>query len=287
MLRQALDFPTSGERGARSLLVGSALLVLVALLLGAAGYLDENVASVDRTAAVAVGLLAVLPLLAVRGYYYRALSAAATAPAPEAPPFGGVVSLFRQGVFAVLVSVAYAVPAAVLFALAAGATRLPTTLDANVALVGESLGALAALLGIVAVIAALYLTPAALAYAAREESAAAALHARSVGGVAATEDYAVGWVLAVVLQWVFAPIALALTSLLVGFVLYFLTGVAARYVWGASVGTARGFAAEPVPVEGITPPSSGGGVPFGDDELTPAVRRVRAGDSDTLPDDAR
>jgi hypothetical protein len=259
MLRAALDFPTSGDRGSRALLVGSALLLLASGVVAGAAYAAETVTAANRPFALAAGAFALVPLLAVRGYYYRTLAAAATTSRPTAPGFGGVLRLFREGIGATLVAVAYAAPAALLLGAAAGATQLPGTLAPDAALLGEALGAAAALLGAAALVAALYLTPAALAHAAREGSFRAALHVRAVAGGAATEDYGVGWVLAVVLQWTLAPIAVALSTLLVGVVLYFLTGVATRYVWGASFGAARGFDGPAVPQEGITPPSGRGG----------------------------
>lgn len=258
MLREALDFPTSGDHGSRALLVGSGLLVLAAAIAAGATYAAES-ATVTRPVALGLGAFVVVPLLAVRGYYYRTVAAAATTRRPAAPPFGGVVRLFREGIGATLVAVVYAVPAALLLGAAAGATQLPDSLTTDAALLGEALGAAAALFGMVALVAALYLTPAALAHAAREGSFRAALHVRTVVDGAVSEDYGVGWVLAVVLQWTLGPIAVAFSTLLVGVVLYFLTGVATRYVWGASFGAARGFDAPAVPREGITPPTRRGG----------------------------
>jgi hypothetical protein len=252
MLREALDFPTSGEHGSRALLIGSALLLLASGVAAGAAYAAETA---TRLLALGVAPLVAVLLLAVRGYYYRAVAAAATTRRPTAPAFDGVVQLFREGLGATLVAVVYAAPAALLLSAAAGATQLPETLTTDAALLGEALGAVAALFGMVALVAALYLTPAALAHAAREESFRAALHARTVMGGATTEDYAVGWILAVVLQWTLGPIAVGLSTVLIGVVLYFLTGVATRYVWGASFGAARGFATPAVPREGITPPS--------------------------------
>jgi len=253
MLREALDFPTSGPRGSRALLAGSGLLLLGALLAGGALYVEENV---SRELAVGAGVLAVLPAVAVRGYYYRALRAAATTRYPTAPSFAGIGSLLRQGLVSVLVAVAYALPAGVLFGLGASTNFIPASVTPDVATVGESLGAVAALLGIAALLAALYLTPAAMATVAREGSLAAGFRLRSVADGAATEDYAVGWVLATALQWVLAPIAVGFSTLLVGVPLYFLTAVAARYVWGASFGAAVGIEPASVPRVDVTPPST-------------------------------
>lgn len=264
MLREALDFPTSGARGSRALLAGSGLLLLGALIAAGAIYAEENI---SREVALGAGALAVLPSIAVRGYYYRTLKVTTTNRYPTAPSFAGVGSLLRQGLVSVLVAAVYALPAAVLFGLAAGTNLIPGSVTPNVATVGESLGAVAALFGIAALLAALYLTPAAMATVAREESLAAGFRLRSVADGAVTEDYAVGWVLATALQWVLAPIAVGFSTLLVGIPLYFLTAVAARYVWGVSFGAAVAINSASVPRVGVTPSSTSS-------EVEPSVTRV-------------
>jgi len=253
MLRESLDFPTSGPRGSRALLAGSGLLLLGALLAGGALYAEENV---SREVGVGLGALALLPSVAVRGYYYRALKAAATTRYPTAPSFAGVGSLLRQGLASTIVAAVYALPAGVLFGLSASTNLIPASVTPDVATLGESLGAVVALFGIAALLAALYLTPAAMATVAREESFVAGFRLRSVAAGAVTEDYAVGWVLATALQWVLAPIAVGFSTLLVGVPLYFLTAVAARYVWGASFGAAAGIDPGSVPRVDVTPPST-------------------------------
>lgn len=270
MLREALDFPTSGSRGSRALLAGSGLLLLGALLAGGALYAEENV---SREIAVGIGALALLPSVAVRGYYYRALKTATTSRYPTAPSFAGIGSLLRQGLVSVLVAAVYALPAGVLFGLSASTNLIPASVTPDVATLGESLGAVAALFGIAALLAALYLTPAAMATVAREESFAAGFRLRSVADGAVTEDYAVGWVLATALQWVLAPIAVGFSALLVGVPLYFLTAVAARYVWGTSFGAAAGIPPERVPRVDVTPPSTGREV-----DIEPGIRHVDQGD---------
>lgn len=266
MLREALDFPTSGAHGSRALLAGSGLLLLGSLLAGGALYAEGTV---SREAAVGVGALALFPAVAVRGYYYRALKAAATTRHPTAPSFAGIGSLLKQGLVSVLVGAAYVVPAGLLFGLAAGTNLLPESVTPDVATLGEALGAVAALFGIAALLAALYFTPAAMAAVAREETAVAAFRFRSVAAGAATEDYAVGWVLATALQWVLAPIAIGFSGLLVGVPLYFLTAVAARYVWGASFGAALGIEPPSVPRVDVTPSST-----RSDPDAEPSVARV-------------
>lgn len=284
MLREALDFPTAGAHGSRSLLAGSGLLLVAGLLAGGASYAFDT----GRTAAAGVlAALVLLPVLLVRGYYYRALKAATSETDPVAPSFSGLGRLLRQAVAALLVSAFYAIPAGALFAVAAGARVLPASLSPDATVVGESVGALAALLGIAALVGALFLVPAATAAMAREGSLRAGLRVRSVAGAAASEDYAVGWVLAVFLQWTLAPIAIALSALGLGVVLYFLTGVATRYVWGASYAASVGVESSGIDSVGITPPSRGLDLGSGDGSAAPVGRSERDSDTERLVDEGR
>ncbi|MFC7177704.1 DUF4013 domain-containing protein [Halosegnis marinus] len=211
------------------------------------------------------------------------MKTAATAPDPVAPSFGGVGSLLRGALAALVVSAAYALPAGALFAVAAAARVLPDSWGADAVLVGESLGALAALVGIAALVGALYLVPAATATMAREGSLRAALRVRSVGNAAASEDYAVGWVLSVFLQWTLVPVAAALSALVVGVVLYFLTGVATRYVWGMSYASSVGVEPEGIDTVGVTPSS----VRRDHDDDTPVGRTDRDPDTERVADEGR
>ncbi|MFC7177703.1 hypothetical protein [Halosegnis marinus] len=58
MLREALDFPTAGRHGARSLLAGSGFVLVAAVLAGGASYAFDT----DRTIlAAALAALVLLP----------------------------------------------------------------------------------------------------------------------------------------------------------------------------------------------------------------------------------
>ena len=255
MLREALDFPTSGDRGSVALLVGSVLLLL------SAGSVAVG--------AVLLPLLVVALLLqvALRGYYVRVLRVSAADRVPVAPSFGDVPSLFRDGLVAVGVAVAYFLPALVLFAVAAGGNlasavqnplqlRDPTTIAAV-----ETVGGLAALLGLFAALAAVYLVPGAVTLYAHERRVRSAFDARVFRGVF-SEDYAVGWVLTLLLQAVAYPLVALLYPLLVGVFLHFFLAVAVRYVWGTSFGNALDLEPPSVDREGITPDTT---------DTTPAV----------------
>ena len=253
MIREALDFPTSGDHGSWALLVGSLLLLLAGVAVAGAGYASD---AGRPSATVAAGLSAVVSLVAVRGYYYRSLAAAATRPDPVAPSFGGVRRLFSEAAVAIGIAVLYALPAGLLLGSATGMWLLADRGGRTVELLAQALGAVAALFGIVALVAALYLTPAALAAVARAGDLPAALEVRRVIDSAATEDYVVGWVLATALQWTLVPISALLSTVVVGSVLYFLIAVATRYVFGASFRAAVG-GDDGVPRIGIAPSNRG------------------------------
>ncbi|MFB6118709.1 DUF4013 domain-containing protein [Halosegnis sp.] len=251
MLREALDFPTSGDHGSRAVLVGSLLVALAAVAASGTAALGTD----GHPAALAAVAVAGLATLAIRGYYYRTVAVAATRPSPVAPSFEGLMRLLREGIVSTLLAAAYALPAALLFAAAAGIATLtnPGANPPDQAILGQGVGALAALLGLLALGAALYLTPAAAGTLARNGTFRDAVRFGTVLDAAATEDYAVGWLVATGLQWTVGLVAVVLSALGIGVVLYFLTGVAARYLWG----TALAAALDPgeVPTEGVTPPN--------------------------------
>lgn len=307
MLREALDFPTSGERGSAALLVGSALLLFSGLVVVVGAQLPILSAVPDSAVVVPLALGIVLQL-GVRGYYVRVLRVTAAELDPVAPSFGDVRGLFRDGLAAVAIAFVYLLPTLLLFAIAAGGNlagavenpfqlRDPTSIAA-----AETVGSLAALLGLFTALASLYLVPGAVTLYAYERRVRSAFDLRTVVRGTASEDYAVGWVVSLVLQALLLPIVLFLYALLVGVVLHFLLGVAVRYMWGSSFGAAMGFDPETVDTEGITPGSGLGRATVGeqgrvdadplptdepavvDSTADPAVERVEERIADTPAD---
>lgn len=243
MLTEALNFPTSGDRGAGSLLVGSALLLVAA------------VAAVAGSVLPPLLLVALLVQIPLRGYYVRVLRATALEPDPATPSFADPRALVSDGVIAVGVGLAYLLPAGLFFLVALGGSLAavpnpsavgdPTTVSAV-----ETVGGLAALLGIAAFAVGSYLVPGAITLFAAHGERRAAFDLRTVLRGTATEDYAVGWLLTVVLQLVCIPLAVAMYPLLVGFVLHFLVAVAVRYVWGTAFGAGAGIGPSPDAADG-------------------------------------
>lgn len=274
MLSEALDFPTSGERGSAALLVGSLALLLSAGALVAGGVFPF----------LLVGVLALQ--VVARGYYVRVLRVTVVDRSAVAPGFDDVERLLRDGLGAVVVSVVYFLPSLLLFSVAAGGNlasavnnplrlRDPTTIAA-----AETVGSLAALLGLFTVLAALYLIPGAVTLYAHENRLRSAFALRRVARGTLSEDYAVGWVVTVLLQAFLLPIVLFLYSLLVGAFLHFFLAVAVRYVWGVSVGSALDIEPPAVDREGITPEQ-------GVDPIAPSVAVAPDGDPATEPTESR
>lgn len=246
MLTEALDFPTRGDHGSTALLVGSGLL-LTSVVFGAFGVLFPPILGG-----------ALIAHLAIRGYYVRVLDRSASRSDPDAPAFDDVERLLTDGVIATVVGIVYLIPAALLFLVALGgnlvsALRNPASLDPTAVAAAETVGGLAALFGTLVLLASLYLLPGAVTAYAHERDLRVAFDLRTVTAGTVSEDYAVGWLLTVVLQVVFLPVAFALYPLLIGAFLHFLLAVAVRHVWGRSFGAALGYPSRTVPTEGFTP----------------------------------
>lgn len=266
MFRDALDYPTRPPTGGRSVLVGGALLLFVGIPIAIAGIGIEY---------APVGLVAVLPWLLVRGYYVRVVRTTAGRTYPTPPRFGGVSRLFVDGIQAVAISVLYLLPGVVvlgpLVVARTTGVELPTlfarvgfpTALSNAAL---SVAGLLALFALLYLIGALYALPVAVANFAYTDRFAAAFDLRTVLGGALTEDYAVAWVVSVVIQALLIPVAYPLRAILVGFFLHFFASIAVRYCYGQGVRAALGW--EPV---GTTPDEESRGR---EGEVTAAVTRI-------------
>lgn len=258
MFPEALYFPARGDRGVPSVLIGGVLVFLRWLLLAATvavGSVAAAAAGAGASVALAALLVVAVPLalveLALRGYRVRALRATATDPDADAPGFGRPGALYRDGLLGAGVAVAYALPGAALLSVAAvGVGTVPPTAPTPVPLadaVARNLTGLALLFGLLALVGAAYLLPAATASAAVDRSFRSAFHRRVLAG-AFSEDYAVGWLAAGVLALAVFPVVLAVSALVVVPLVAapfgsFFVAVSVRYMYGAGFGTAAGLAA--------------------------------------------
>lgn len=244
MLGAALDYPTSGPNGSTAVLVGGGLL-LVSVPFAFFGLALPPLLGI-----------ALVCHLAVRGYYVRVLRRVAGDPEPDAPAFDGWGDLLVDGTKAVLVLLGYLLPALVLVVVAVGG-QVTSAVQGP----GAAFSTLRTLTGLTVLFLLLYLVgmayvlPAAVTNFAYTGRLRAAFRPDVLRGVL-TEDYAVGWLLSVVLQAGALPFVLVFQALLVGFFLQFLVGVAVRYVWGRSFGAALGL--EPAAVR-----NKGGKLPAG------------------------
>jgi len=226
MLGEALDYPTSGPDGSKAVLVGGGLLLVSAPF-----------ALVGLALPPLLGI-ALAGHLAVRGYYVRVLRRVAGSPDTDAPAFGEWGDLLVDGTKALLVLLGYLVPALVLVVVAVGGQVASAVQGPGAALSTlRTLTGLTVLLLFLYLLGMAYVLPAAVTNFAYTGRVQAAFRPEVLRG-ALTEDYAVGWLLSVVLQAVALPFVLVFQALLVGFFLQFLVGVAIRYVWGRSFGAA-------------------------------------------------
>jgi len=280
MVRAALSYPSRRPDGPRSVLLGSGLVVLTAVL-GVTTTLDGPVG--------AVALLGVVPWLVLRGYYVHVIrtTIGRDRPTPPALEHGG--RLLRDGLTSVFISGVYLLPGLAVIgplvyaravgtdlATLYGAVGLPTAL-ANAAL--SATGVLA-LFAAMYLIGALYATPVAVARFAHADRIGAAFEARDVIDGALTEDYAVAWAISLGLQVLLFPVAYVLRAALVGFVLHFVVAVAVRYCYGQGVGAGLDLppavpdptgpgAVDPTPGDARTPTSPDQGV----DPMSDRARR--------------
>jgi hypothetical protein len=250
VFREALNYPTDGEHGSASLVLGGVLTLVLAVAevvaVGATSELlsvvaePEDITAAGETLWVAGAALATVLVVRVllRGQYVAVLGAVAGVEDPVAPRFRGW-SRVTDGLAAGLILLVYLLPAGLLLGggLAAARTGLPGTAGLAV----ETVGGLATLLGILALVGAAYLLPAAATLYATDGRLRSAVALRRVAGGAFSEDYAVGWMVAALLLLFVWPIVYLLQALLVGGFLRFYLNTAVRYLHGRGMGDGLGL----------------------------------------------
>lgn len=210
MLSDALSFPANSDDWLPTILVGGVLSLL--------GFL-------------------VLPAFVVQGYLIRVLRSAARGD-EEVPSFTDWSGLLVDGLKAVLVALVYGlvvvIPLGILVVILGGALG---GVGGDTARVVGGLVSVVALLvaGLVGLVVS-YVLPAAYANFAVEGSARAVFDLGTVLRGALTTEYAVGWLLAVVVGVVGGLVATPLTFLIVGVFLAFYVQIVTYYLFG------RGFA---------------------------------------------
>ncbi|WP_136601907.1 DUF4013 domain-containing protein [Salinigranum halophilum] len=221
MLSDALSFPRRGDDWLSTLLVGGILTILGFLL---------------------------LPAFVLQGYLVRVLNAAARGERTP-PSFTQWGTLLVDGVKVFVVNLVYGLFALVPFVLLFGGLLVvvpsdpvpmePAATPPPPPGSASGLVIVVLLVAVVAVVTLLltYLVPAALANFAIEGRLGAAFALRTIVSGAFTSDYAVAWVLALVVGIVGVLVGAALSAVVVGVFVLFYVQVVFYYLVG------RGFAA--------------------------------------------
>jgi len=188
----------------------------------------------------------ILPGIILQGYFVRAMQAAANGE-PAAPSFTDWGGLFVDGLKLFVVTFVWAlvaiVPAILLsiivgigtFTVSEAATGSAAASSAG----GLGLGIASLVLGLLVFVLGLlaaYLGPAAGANFAIEGNLGAGFDVRTIVSGALTGEYAVAWLLALVVAVVLGSIGGVLSAVVVGFFVLFYVQVMTYYLW------ARGFA---------------------------------------------
>jgi hypothetical protein len=266
MFLEALSFSTRPPEGGRSVLVGGLFVLPTAALVAVAG-LDPRIFPIIS--------LALVPWLVLRGYYVRSIRASIGHDEPLPPRFDGYRRLFADGLKSVAIATCYLLPGVAILAPLVYARDIGADIEGLVVASGvpaslaggvlSGLGILA-VFGLMYLIWAVYVIPAAVAVYAHAGRFLAAFDLRRVLSGAVTEDYVIAWLVSVLLQAVVLPVAYLLRVLLVGFFLHVVVKVGVHYCYGRGVGAGLGL--DPV----ATRPGSGAdGRPGRRGEPEPAV----------------
>jgi hypothetical protein len=257
VIREALNYPPSGEHGSRAVLVGGICFTILTVIGFVSWYLlqgEPSVAFIPVGVAalwlasedVSVALIAVtISYLCVQivlwGYYVSVLRASTGEIDPIAPSFRGIQTV-TDGIKSVIILFVYFFPVVMLgsFGLSIQLLSSPGTGTTVI----NTVGAFAFLFGLFTSIASAYLVPAAITLFARENSLRAAFDLSTIRACVLTEDYAVGWVLATLMLLVFTPITLLLQFVLVGVFLRFYLNVSVYNVYARAVTSALDLTSE-------------------------------------------
>jgi hypothetical protein len=257
VIREALNYPPSGEHGSRAVFVGGLCFTILTVIGFVSWYLLQGepsvvfisvgvaalwLASEDVSIALIVVTISSLCVqIVLRGYYVAVLRASTGEINPVAPSFRGR-QIVTDGIKSVIILFVYFFPVVMLgsFGLSIQLLSDPGT----GATVINTVGAFAFLFGLFAFIASAYLVPAAITLFARKNSLRAAFDLSTVRDCVLTEDYAVGWVLATLMLLVFTPITLLLQFVLVGFFLQFYLHVSVYTMYALAVTSALDLTAE-------------------------------------------
>ncbi|MFC6835262.1 DUF4013 domain-containing protein [Halomarina ordinaria] len=258
MFRDALLYPLSGGRAAGAYLLGIVLrfvatvgdlvwfttaVVLAVELTGTTPTVDgsgdlPSLAALGGVLAFGLGL-SLVARVAFRSHAVAVGRSVAGATDPVAPPATSFVRA-RDALGGWAVLLGYLLPGLVLVGLAALVGSL--AVNEPFAPLVDTVGALSLLVGLLALVVAAYLVPAATVRFAHEGSVSAGFDLRTVVDATFSEDYVVGWAIAAGVVVVLVPITLPFYFFfLVGVLLHFHLNVTARYLLARSASAALGY----------------------------------------------
>ncbi|ADJ15204.1 DUF4013 domain-containing protein [Halalkalicoccus jeotgali] len=233
MLGDAIEYPARGEDALTTVLVGGLLPVLSAMV----GFVGLALSVV--LIGLAILPFAALPLLALCGYYVAVLRRVAAGD-PDPPQFRNWGRLIVDGLRFLAVSIAYAIPFALLLGLffavlAASEAAVGSSAAETVAAIGA---VLTALLAVGSLVAYAYLQPLALANLAREGRLGAAFDLGTIRKAGLSRAYATAWALGALVWAVGAALEGALWVVTIGLFVGFYADVARYYLYGRGLGRA-------------------------------------------------
>jgi hypothetical protein len=228
MLEDALRFPWKGEQNVETILIGGVLSLLGVFF---------------------------VPTLFVYGYLVRVIRQVATGDDELPPVFDEWGELLVDGVLAFAISLVYFLVPAVVITVGVLAWILPVGVGTSVggtggnsvAILGVLLALATAAVGLITLLAAVYLFPAAIAAFARTGSFGAAFSPSLLRRIGTDGDYAVAWLIAIVIGIIAQIVAGAVAITVLGLVLVpfvtFYGNIASAYAIG------RGIESVPLPDE--------------------------------------
>lgn len=200
MLEDALRFPWKGEKNVETILVGGVLSLLGVFF---------------------------VPTLFVYGYLVRVIRQVAAGDDELPPVFDEWGDLLVDGILAFVISLVYFLVPAIVIAAGALLWVLPVSVGTgvggtggnSVAILGVVFALVTAAVGLLTLLAAIYLFPAAIAAYARTGSFSAAFSPSLLRRIGGDSEYAVAWLIAVVIGVLAQVVAGAVAITVIGLVL--------------------------------------------------------------------
>ncbi|MFC7020772.1 MULTISPECIES: DUF4013 domain-containing protein [Haloarcula] len=220
MLDDAIRYPWTGEQNVETILVGGVLSLLGVFF---------------------------VPTLLVYGYLVRVVRQVAAGDDAKPPTFDEWADLLVDGVVAFAISLVYFLVPALVITVAAVAWIVPVSVGTGIggsggnslAVVGVLLAVATGVVALLALVAAFYLFPAAIAVYARTGSVRAAFSPAVLRAVGTTDTYATAWVVALVIALVAQIVGGAIALTVIGLILVpfvgFYGNVAAAYAIGRGI----------------------------------------------------